>query len=312
MACVPVIDFQEYGQLVEDTSKVSIEALKSLGKRLVDAFKTYGFCYLKNHGMDETLIKEYMQVSREFFMQSPELKAKYTLGSDHRFGWVKLEGEKLNKERPPAGDLHEAFDYTPCSDHSWPPVEKFEALAKTVFKSGSELANRFLDVLSLGVDLPLEFLRDAHHLMGKTGNCSAVRTLYYPPLPSDDDIKPGQVRLGEHSDFGTASFTFQDNVGGLEMKTPTGEFIPAPAIEGTISVHTCILLQRWTSDALPSTVHRILIPEDEIRKKKERQSIVFFIQPDDECLIKCIDGSDKYKPITYIDCLREMYDEIIY
>ena len=79
MACVPVIDFQEYGLLVEDTSKVSIEALKSLGKRLVDAFKIYGFCYLKTHGVDETLIKDYMQVSREFFMQSPELKAKYTL-----------------------------------------------------------------------------------------------------------------------------------------------------------------------------------------------------------------------------------------
>ena len=311
MASAPIIDFKECGLNVEDFSAVSNATLKTLGKTIIDAFKTYGFCYLKNHGVDEDLILDYRKASREFFILPDEEKTKYTILSDYRFGWVKLEAENLNKDRPPTGDLHEAFNYCPAGDTGWPPVEHFEILGKKMFESCSELARRFLDVLSLGLDLPRDFFRNAHSLIGKDGNCSAVRTLYYPPISPGLEVKPGQVRLGEHADYGTATFTFQDNVGGMEMKNPSGVFLPVTPIEGTVTVHTSTLLQRWTSDVIKETVHRILIPEDEERKKKERQSVVYFAQPDDECLIECIDGSNKYKPTTSVDYLKFMYDKII-
>ena len=311
MSCGSVIDFQDYGLVVQDTSKVNKETLKSLGKEIIDAFKTYGFCYLKNHGVDETLIKEYLQVSREFFLQSTELKAKYTISSDYRFGWLKLEGEKLNRERP-VGDLHEVFKYSPLSDYAWPPLDKFEVLAKQIFKRSHDLAYRFLDVLSLGLNLPLDFLRNAHKLIGQSGNCSGIRTLYYPPVLRDANIKPGQVRLGEHTDYGTVVFNFQDNIGGLEARSPSGVFVPITPIDGTIVVHIGIMLQRWTSDALLGTVHRILIPEDEHRKNTERLSFGYFVQPDDDCVIKCIDGSDKYQPITSIEYVKAKYALSLY
>ena len=31
------------------------------------------------------------------------------------------------------------------------------------------------------------------------------------------DIKPGQIRCGEHSDYGSLTLLFQDDVGGLEV-----------------------------------------------------------------------------------------------
>ena len=47
-----------------------------------------------------------------------------------------------------------------------------------------------------------------------------------------------------------------------------------------------------------SQPHRVLIPEEERRKRMVRQSIAFFVHPDNEVLVECIDGSNKYTPVT--------------
>ena len=46
-------------------------------------------------------------------------------------------------------------------------------------------------------------MKNAHQLIGKHGNPTTLRTLYYPPITEDTQLKPGQIRLGEHSDYGT-------------------------------------------------------------------------------------------------------------
>ncbi len=62
------------------------------------------------------------------------------------------------------------------------------------------------------------FLTQVHRYIGMAENPSVLRLLYYPPLPEESNIKPGQVRCGEHSDYGTITLLFQDDVGGLEVK----------------------------------------------------------------------------------------------
>lgn len=57
-----------------------------------------------------------------------------------------------------------------------------------------------------------------HGCIGTAGNATALRLLYYPPLPEESNIKPGQVRCGEHSDYGSITLLFQDSVGGLEVR----------------------------------------------------------------------------------------------
>ena len=56
-----------------------------------------------------------------------------------------------------------------------------------------------------------------HKLLNKTGNTTSLRSLYYPPISDDVEIKEGQLRLGEHSDYGTLTLLFQDAVGGLQV-----------------------------------------------------------------------------------------------
>ena len=166
MSAHNIVDFHDYGLGVQDTSAVDQETIKAIGKQIVDGFKTHGFCYLKNHGVRESLIEDYRRVSRIFFEQPETIKGKYALDARYVFGWVKLGRETLNAKRS-AGDLHEAFNYTPKYDTEWPPVEEFESLTKTMYSAGKEVAYRFCDVLSLGLGLPIIFFRNAHqgHLL---------------------------------------------------------------------------------------------------------------------------------------------------
>lgn len=288
----------EYGLNVEDISKVSDDTIEALGKEIIHAFKTFGYCYLKNHGVNVTLTEEYFDVLRTFFEQPYEVKTKYSMGQDYAFGWISLEGESLDPKSQ-AGDLHEAFLYRPCSGYeAWPSVQKFETLSKHMFNVGTELAYRFCDVLSLGLGQPKDFMRNAHTLIGQSGSTSCLRTLYYPPIKADSDIEPTQTRIGEHIDYDTVTFLFQDNVGGLEVRGPAGKVVPTDPIPGTVLVYIGGLLQRWTADVLIGTSHRIPIPEDEYRKGSVRQSIGWFLHPDDDYLVTCLDGSNKYEPMT--------------
>ena len=50
--------------------------------------------------------------------------------------------------------------------------------------------------------------------------------------------------------------------------------------------------------------HRVLIPEEELKRNKGRQSLAFFVHPDDHVMIECLDKSNKYEPISSIDYLN--------
>ena len=47
---------------------------------------------------------------------------------------------------------------------------------------------------------------------------TTLRILNYPPVPPDDEVKPGQIRCGEHVDYGSITLLFQDSGGGLEVR----------------------------------------------------------------------------------------------
>ena len=121
--------------------------------------------------------------------------------------------------------------------------------------------------------------RKTHEKMGSPDNKTTLRLLFYPII---EKLKEGQLRLGEHTDYGTITLLFQDQIGGLEVWSPRvvchGQllkiklykifeyffqpqvlsqkegFIPARPIDGTIVVNIGDLLQRWTNDKLVSTV----------------------------------------------------------
>ncbi|KAK6169472.1 hypothetical protein SNE40_020521 [Patella caerulea] len=301
---IPLIDFQHYGLQVENTQTVSDEDLKQLGEEIHEAFRTIGFCYIKNHGIPQEMIDKMFKISKEFFDFPVDIKSKFErpVNSDH--GWISTGREKINANRP--GDYKEAFNCVPPADGVWPDADlpQMKKIFLEFFEICKKMAFRILEVLGVGLKLEdPHFLRQCHQDIGNK-NQTTLRSLMYPPLPTDGSILPGQTRCGEHSDYGTVTMLFQDDIGGLEVCNTAGKYIQATPVPGAICVNIGDLMQRWTADKLKATKHRVLIPEDEVRKNKGRQSIAFFIHADDDCVIKCLDGSDKYQPITALDYLN--------
>ena len=93
-------------------------------------------------------------------------------------------------------------------------------------------------------------------------------------------------RCGEHSDYGTLTLLYQDELGGLEVKGVEGGWIQADPLPGCLLVNVGDLLEAVSGGRYPATRHRVRVPEQELRRRTSRQSIVFFVHPDDE--VACI------------------------
>ena len=62
---------------------------------------------------------------------------------------------------------------------------------------------------------PLIFVK-RHAKIGTVDCLTCIRLNHYPPT-ANFDVKEGQVRCGEHSDYGSITFLFQKDQGGLEV-----------------------------------------------------------------------------------------------
>ncbi len=132
------------------------------------------------------------------------------------------------------------------------------------------------------------------------------------------------ARVPAHSDFGTLTLLFQDDVGGLEIANlgsanteksvefeKHGSFTPVKPVPGTVVVNIGYLLMRWSNGRWKNTIHRVVGPPLPMREVStnsdnprtfglgigsledttpERYSIPFFAAPDPETTIEALPG----------------------
>ncbi|XP_071502179.1 uncharacterized protein [Diadema antillarum] len=302
---VPVIDFTAYSLERDSPDPERIQ-------RLVDdvhtALTTIGFMYLKNFGISQQKIKDAFSYSKKFFVLTVKEKLQYAKPDDENHGYFQMEREGLNPDRP-FKDLKEGFNYAPSAFNKMFPdkdVPEFRRAVTDLFEAVIPLHQRILEVMAMGLGLDRHYLTERHKYMGTAKNTATLRTLYYPPL-TNVEVKKDQVRCGEHSDYGGITLLFQDTQAGLEVRNIHDKWIPADPVEGTVVVNIGDLMQRWTSDKLIASKHRVMLPVEQIQLQKERQSIAFFGHPDNGVIIECIDKSNKYPPIESVAYLDERF-----
>ncbi|CAH1799524.1 unnamed protein product, partial [Owenia fusiformis] len=299
-----------YGLQNDESGPLNDGQMHDLTSAVYRACTEVGFLYLKNHGIDLQQVEKVRSVSKAFFLLPEETKKRYARVDGNNFGYIAKEVERLNPERE-AGDLKEAFNISPNIAKKWPEEEipGFKDEAMTLFNQCNKLSMRILEVMAIGLKLDRDAFTKYHTPNNICG--TTMRSLYYNPLPEDFIPKADQVRCGEHSDYGSITLLFQDDVGGLEVADRSGRYMAATPIDGTIVVNIGDLMQRWTSDTFISTKHRVLIPKEELHKKEKmaRQSIAFFVHPEEDAMISCIDGSEKYEQITAGDYLQMRFKD---
>jgi len=306
---IPIVDMKDLG--LGNSSEPSRENFNQVSKELDAAFSSVGFVYLKNHGISQDVIRQCFATSAEFFALPIEEKRKFTreTAKSLKSGYVPAGQEIL--ESKSSHEIREAYDVTsmdPGFDDKEHP--EFWKSINRILPELCELSRRLLRCLAAALGLEEDYFVHRHKYMctSTDNNPTTFRTLFYPSLSSADTQEPGVQRCGEHSDYGTITLLLQDSIGGLEVLSE-GQWIPATPIPDTVLVNLGDLMQFWTADHYKATMHRVQIPKEETRQRCSRQSLAFFVHPDNEVMVSPLDGSTKYPTISALDHLNQRYSQ---
>ncbi|XP_023345783.1 UPF0676 protein C1494.01 [Eurytemora carolleeae] len=306
MSAIKILDVEKISLVRDD---ISPEDVADVGAEISDAFQHIGFAYIKNHGIPQDVIDNAFKSSLSFFKLEDEVKSMYPKGGDYQ-GWV-CEGREIFDQDEDGKiadhEVRETYDLLNISSGGKFPDKDCPTLRPALVKLGElsvKLSLRILQCISVSLNQDPEYLLNQHQGVLDQGigdiatNGSTLRSIHYPPI-SEDEARPGIVRCGEHSDYGTFTLLFQDDMGGLEAKSVDGSWVLADPVPGTILMNVGDLLENITAGRFQATRHRVRIPEEELRRKCARQSIAFFVHPDDEVLCEPLSGPDsRYPPVT--------------
>ncbi|WP_372971778.1 isopenicillin N synthase family dioxygenase [Marinobacter sp.] len=279
---MPVIDFGPFLEGAEVEQRAVADQMRQ-------ASREWGFFYLAHCGMPADRLAQTFATSKDFFaLPTEEKQAVAWQNAESNRGYVGIRRERLDPSRP--GDLKEAFNLAPdqsepgAHKNLWPAAPPhFKAVMNGFLDECIHTADRVLEAFALALDQPVDFFVDAHNRHHHT-----LRLLHYPPLPEGFQPHDGESRAGAHTDYGSITLLFQDEVGGLEVRTRAGEWIRATPIPGTVVVNTGDLMHRWTNHVFCSTPHRVNVAPEHCHR--DRYSIAFFCHPNKDAKITCIDS----------------------
>lgn len=223
-------------------------------------------------------------------------------------------------------DMKESFDIGRVDAEAktpnvWPPadlVPGFRAFFENFYELCYAAELELLRLIALGMGLEREYFIEYHR-----NKDNQIRLLHYPTI-EERLLRQGKAeRIAAHTDFGTITMLFQDDVGGLEVEDAAerGKFMPAPYVPNTAVVNIGDLLMRWSNDELKSTMHRVKAPpassvlpgneeDEEKRMTRERYSIVYFMCADLERTVDCVPGCwgverpKKYEAVKCMDYIH--------
>lgn len=127
-------------------------------------------------------------------------------------------------------------------------VPGFKEAIDAVRSELENAAKKILRCIEICLDVEEGTLTSKHSNLGdhSVKTQTQMRSLYYYKLDPNHDFPPNAIRCGEHSDWGTITFLIQDMIGGLEVKTSEGEWIPAAPVENAILLNSGQLMEYWT------------------------------------------------------------------
>ncbi|KAG8760576.1 hypothetical protein FRC11_000206, partial [Ceratobasidium sp. 423] len=160
LATQPIRPFESIPVMSSGASDISglsgdTDSRAQVASAIREACIHVGFFYVKNHGVDEAVIKSTVGAARRFFDLSLEEKMKLDVHKSPNFkGYTPLLGENTNPEN--RGDLHECFDIGPEIDAStnssmsgsnvWPPEDLIPGFQEAVLKYYYEVRTSTLEM----------------------------------------------------------------------------------------------------------------------------------------------------------------------
>ena len=278
---IPVIDFRE----------------AKLLDKIREAYTTVGFAVFTNSLLphDEKVMNEWFEQMKSFFQLELEIKKKYSYDAETNLGYSVWGAENVDPTAPK--DMKESFNYnnSRMPDSLWPiELKGFKEMALESVRVADWLMLRTVGLFD-------EILKTENTLVNAHQQpYNTTRIIHYPSYAGTIENK--QMRIGEHSDYGTVTLLWQINdVPGLEVQDLKGKWHAVPYAENGVVVNIGDLLQRWTNDYFVSTKHRVVNSHIHL----PRYSMPHFVDPAPGTIVKNLtDQEDKYEPIESLEYLN--------
>ncbi|CAG7642587.1 unnamed protein product [Allacma fusca] len=290
---IPVIDFAKIAQGTGNEQN-----WETISEEVRKACHGIGFMYILNHGIRKETIESAFEESKKFFQLPQSRKNDFPLDAANKYRGYTRSGQELLSPNS-AFEFREGFAVVGINSPQKFP-EELLTFKKALFdleKECNVLTRTLLSLFGKALGLPDE----NHFLNANLGltdasiaNRVTLRTHWYPSINKDITIPSNSVRCGEHTDYGVCTLLFQDSMGGLEVRNSAGQWTPATPIADTVLVNLGDIMEIWTGGLFKATGHRVLIPEEEIRRRTPRQSIAYFVLLDDDCMITPLKSTKNY------------------
>ena len=304
---IPVID-------LSDALQGGMAARRKLAERLDRTCREIGFFTLVGHGAPVAVLDELRAKANEFFALPLEQKrrAVHPVSATPRgYRALGIEALSYGNDRWTPPDLKEYYHF---GREIWPDEPYFTGpegrryfvpnlwpARPAGFREAAEryyaemerisLTLMRLAALALGVDERFFDDKIDRHI-------TAMRLNFYPAQA--EAPLPGQLRAGEHTDYGNFTILNGENApGGLQVRTRGGQWLDVETEPSSFVVNIGDLLMRWTNDRWVSNTHRVVNPPDSVAARAQRLSIAFFHHPNYDASIECIAsaGEAKYPPV---------------
>jgi isopenicillin N synthase-like dioxygenase len=310
---------------------LAAEPPAALAQRIHTALCTAGFFGITGHAVPAATVQAAFEASHRFFALPLSQKSRWhvdqglvAVSDDSRIsgatpsatlsatpsakrGFDPIGWQALDPTQAP--DVKESF-YLGQAVHGvnqWPDealVPGFRGACENYAVALQALARRLMGLFELALGLPA-----GHFNSFMQAPMCTTRLLHYPPQPVA--AAPGQIGCGAHTDWGALTLLAQDDAGGLQVQAADGDgaWIDIPPVPGAFVVNIGDMMQRWTNDRWPSTLHRVVNKHS----GRDRWSIAYFFDLDVDARIEplatCVSAERpaRYAPLTAGEHLADMY-----
>lgn len=275
-----------------------------------------GFLYVRNHGIPRSAIDAVFDATRRYFSLSMEERLKDKIDERFRRGFMPYGVTQHPGHKPDLKESYELGVDLPLTDpdvsaglplhgpNRWPADKPWlKEAAESYFDHTVALGKNLLRIFATALGQPEDFfLQYCRKPMVQS------RLFHYPPQSSPTALELGAAA---HTDYGMLTILAQDPIGGLELRTRSGEWVGAPYIEDTLVINLGDMVKVWTNDIYVSNAHRVAN-----RTGLERFSIPTFFNLDYATPVACLpqfqseDNPPRHAPVKSGDYLVKRFSEV--
>lgn len=266
-------------------------------EKLREACQEFGFFRAINHGVNSTLIPTVDSMARDMFMLPVDIKER-AISPIFNTGYAPPKTGTQGKDSLPEGMVFpDDNSVDDISSKLWPQGNhKFRETMQKYNSEMREVSHGILKVIlcSLGLDVRKHY---SSPLFDKSQGWLRMN-FYHSKIDHDHQQ---QFYSKAHTDIGCLTILYQDDVGGLQIRTKEGKWINTKPLPGSFVVNIGDCLQMWSNGRYRSAEHRV------VYGGSERLSMAFFLDFTDKAEIRApeelIDEKhpQKYRAVTFED-----------